>query len=41
VGGNGRGLILSGILALDDGQTKTTKNFRTVVTKTNPLTGHL
>jgi hypothetical protein len=41
VGGSGRGLILSGTLALDDGQMKTMKNFRTFRIKTNHLTGHL
>ena len=38
--GSGRGLILSGTLALDDGQMKTMKNFRTADIKTSHLTGH-
>jgi hypothetical protein len=41
VGGSGRGLILSGTLALDDGQMKSMRNFRKADIKTSHLTGHL
>jgi len=40
VRGSGRGLIISGTLALDNGQMKPLKNFRTADIKTSHLKGN-
>jgi len=40
VRGSGRGLILSGTMALDNGQMKPLKNFRPADIKASHLNGH-